>query len=402
MPAPSWNRTLAVLAIASSVAVSVIYLPQSMLTALAVDLGVAPGAASLIATAVQIGYAVGIFLFVPLADKVHPKRQVTIQSIALTAALLVSAVMPTVVAVALGFLVVGLVANIAQVLIPVASRLAPDGRRGSTTGTMVGALLVGIFGGRIVASVLVETIGWRWVVVLFAGLMLATVPFLRKVLDIEIEPSSPNAGYGGLLAGTLRLARRSPELVESAVIQFFVFATFNSFWTVMVLHLTAEPYNWTVLQAGLFGFVGLAAGFVTPLAGRLTDAYGPLRVTGVGLLLLLLASASVLVDSHIIAAFGVTLFAVTLANQSIQSANQSRVLAANPGASAQANTLFMVGVFLGGSTGAIFGPLAYQAGEMVAVAWLAVALVVASALAWAVAAARQRRLTTARSDPGSR
>jgi predicted MFS family arabinose efflux permease len=81
-----WHRTLAVLAVTASLAVSVIYLPQAMLTEMAVGLAVTPGAAGVIATAVQAGYAIGIFLFVPLADRVHPRRHITVQTIALAAA----------------------------------------------------------------------------------------------------------------------------------------------------------------------------------------------------------------------------------------------------------------------------------------------------------------------------
>jgi len=159
-----WTRRLLVLSITAAVAVSVIYLPQSLLTNLAANLGVPTSLASVVATTVQVGYALGILLLVPLADRVHPRRQVTVQSIILAAALIASALMPEVVSVAIGFLIVGLVANIAQVIIPAAGRLSPASRKGATTGTLVGALLIGIFGGRIVASLLVGAIGWRWVI----------------------------------------------------------------------------------------------------------------------------------------------------------------------------------------------------------------------------------------------
>jgi MFS family permease len=153
------------------------------------------------------------------------------------------------------------------------------------------------------------------------------------------------------------LAKRSPVLIESMMMQFFVFATFNSFWTVIVLHLTAEPYGWNVLQAGLFGFVGIAAAVVTPVFGRLIDRFGPLPVIGVSLGVLLIACLSAVFDAYLVGLFAGTLFLVTLANQSVQAANQSRVLVANPHNAAQANTLFIVGVFMGGSTGAIVGRL---------------------------------------------
>ncbi|MFL6027825.1 MAG: MFS transporter [Friedmanniella sp.] len=389
--ARSWTSRLVVLAVAGAVAVSVIYLPQSLLTNLATDLGVPAGRAGLVATAVQAGYALGILLLVPLADRVQPRRQVTVQSLLLAGALAASAALPGVPSLVLGFAVVGLVANIAQVIIPAAARMAPEGRGGATTATMVGSLSMGIFGGRILASLAVDVVGWRWVVVGFAALVLATVPFTRRALDTELELAAARVRYPQLLGSTLRLVRRSPELWQSGLMQFFVFATFNSAWTVMVLHLTDPPFGWTVRAAGLFGLVGLAAAAVTPLAGRLLDRFGPLPVSGAALTLMLVAMGTVIVDSTMLVPFASSMFLATAAGQAHQSANQNRILAANPGSAAQANTVFMFFVFLGGSAGAYLGPAAYAGGGMSRVAQLDCVLLALALLAWAWTMASSRR-----------
>jgi predicted MFS family arabinose efflux permease len=292
---------------------------------------------------------------------------------------------------AVGFAVVGLVANIAQVIIPAASRLAPPERRGTTTATIVGSLSVGIFGGRIVASLAVDALGWRWVVVGFAALLLATVPFTRRALEAELDRPAGPLRYGQLLRSTLGLVRRSPELAQSGLMQFFVFATFNSVWTVMVLHLTGPTFGWSVRAAGLFGLVGLAAALLTPLAGRLVDRFGTLPVAGGALVLMLLAMATVVVDSSTLAAFAASMFVVTAAGQAHQSAHQNRILAANPGSAAQANTVFMFFVFLGGSAGAFLGPAAYAQGGMPRVAQLCCLLVLLALGAWGWTTARTRR-----------
>jgi predicted MFS family arabinose efflux permease len=387
----AWTRTLFLFSLAAAVTVSTIYLPQPMLANLAADLGIEPTVASIVATAAQAGYALGILLLVPLADRVHPRRQVTVQSILLASALIVSSFMPVVSAAAISFFAVGLVANIPQVLIPVANRLSPPDRKGATTGALVGAILVGIFGGRIVASLLVDLIGWRLVNVLFALLVLALLPFVRHALNVEIPLEGAPRRYGRLLLSTLGLVRHSPVLVQAAAAQFFIFATFNSVWTVMVLHLTGEHYGWTVLGAGLFGAVGLAAGLLVPLAGRYIDRYGALRVSGVLLVVMLAAGASAIIDSTVIIAFAVSMFVMTWANQSVLSANQSRMMAANVGRTAQANTLFMFFVFLGGSLGAFLGPRAYDLGGMPLVAAQGSLFVIIAIGIWAASAVAARR-----------
>lgn len=391
----SWNRRLLVLSAGAAVAVSVIYLPQSLLTDMAAGLGVPPGRAGWVATAVQAGYALGILLLVPLADRVHPRRQVTVQSLLLAAALALSAVMPEVVSLALAFAVVGLVANLAQIIIPAAGRLAPEGAGGATTGTLVGFLTVGIFGGRIVSSLLVEALGWRLVTLVFAGLVLTAAPFLRRALDAELELPGTRTSYPQLLRSTVVLLRRSPELVQSGLMNFFVFATFNAIWTVMVLHLTSPPFGWSVRSAGLFGLVGLGAGLVSTFAGRLVDRFGTLPVAGAFLALMLAATASGIADSGQLVAFAITMFVVTAASQAVQGANQNRILAANPGNAAQANTGFMFLVFLGGSAGAFLGPWAYGAGGMTRVAELGCGLLLLALVVWAWTVVATRRAVAA-------
>ncbi|MCU1480324.1 MAG: transporter [Subtercola sp.] len=387
----AWTLRLAVLATTAAIAVSTIYLPQSMLTNLATSLGVAPSVASIAVTAVQVGYAVGIFLLVPLSDRIQPRRQITVQLVLLAAALLATAVMPEIVSVALGFLAVGLVANIAQLTIPAANKLAPESRSGATTATLVGALLVGIFGGRVLASILVDALGWRLVVVVFAALVLATIPFFRRALRVDVELSELGTRYGTLLLDTLKLARTSPTALQLSGMNFFAFATFNSLWTVMVLHLTGPSFGWSVAAAGLFGLVGLAAGVVTPLGGRIIDSIGAIPTAGAFLALMLLAAVSVVIDSGNVVLFGVSMFLVTLGNQIAQSANQNRVLRTNPQAPAQANTVFMVAVFFGGSVGAFLGVFAYDAGGMTAVGIQAVVLVLLALAIWLLACRAARR-----------
>lgn len=390
-PVWSWTARLAVLATVAGVAVSVIYLPQPLLTELGSSLGVSAGSASIVATTVQAGYAVGIFFFVPLADLVRPRRQISIQLVVLAATLLATAAAPGLVAVALGFVAVGLVANIAQLIIPTAGRLAPEDRKGSTTSGLVGALLIGIFGGRIAASVLGQLLGWRWVLVIFALLILLMLPLVRRALDGSLPPNAGTVSYGRLLGRTVARIASSPALRQSAVMQFFAFATFNSLWTVMVLHLTAAPFGWTVLQAGLFGFVGLVAGILTPFSGRFVDRFGATRVSGVLLVVLLMSAASIVIDARLIWLFGISVFLLTWANQSLQSANQSRVLQANADGGGQANTVFMVTVFLGGSFGAVVGPVAFGIGGMPATAAAGVVMLLVAGVIWILSARYERR-----------
>jgi len=389
-----------VLSITSGIAVSVIYLPQSLLTDISRSVGVSPSVAGLSATTIQAGYALGIFFLVPLSDRIQPRRQVTVQAVLLIAAILVSAALPSIGAIAIGFAIVGLVANIAQVILPAANRLSPPGQAGATTATLVGSWLVGIFGGRIIAGVLVQTLGWRWVLVLFAALLLAILPLARAALrDDESEPAA-RTSYRRLLSSTVTLVARSRTLRQSIAIQFFVFATFNSLWTVVVVHLTGPSVGWSLLAAGLFGFVGLAVGLFVPFIGRFVDRIGPLPFAGVALGVGLVASVTIVFDSSAVLLFGASMFFIALAQQATQSAVQSRLLATNPSAPGQANTVFMFCMFVGGAFGAFIGPWGYQHGGMRQVALQAVVFVAISLVAWGTIQFRERAMSrTSASTP---
>ncbi|WP_197379411.1 MFS transporter [Mycolicibacterium mengxianglii] len=378
-----WLRLLA-LSVACSLTVSVIYIPQSLLTSIAGDLGVSHGLASVLAAITQVGYAVGILLLVPLAARLEVRKQVTYQTLALTCTLLLAAVVPNVFAAIAAFLAVGLVANVSQVLIPAANRMSADDRRGKTNSVLVGALLVGIFGGRVVASLCTEWIGWRGTVVVSALAVAASIPSTRWALRKAPLPEGGVLTHSRLVLATLRRASSNPILVRSALTQACVLATFNALWTVMVLHLTGPELSWTLGEAGLFGLVGLVAGFFTPYAGRLIDRHGARRMTGCFLLVLLTAMMAILLTSNTPVAFGAVMFVATWANQSALSGNQVRALATDPERSAQLNTVFSFIVFLGGGIGGLLGPLMYAWHGIDAVATVGVVLVLVAIAQWSL------------------
>ena len=77
------RRPLALLALTCGVAVGNIYFPQAISPSIAAGLHVTPDAAALVVTATQFGYAAGIFLLVPLGDRL-PHRRLIVTLLGLT------------------------------------------------------------------------------------------------------------------------------------------------------------------------------------------------------------------------------------------------------------------------------------------------------------------------------
>ena len=83
-------------------------------------------------TATQLGYALGIFLFVPLGDLVNRRFLVPLALLSSTAALVICAVSPTFPVLLAALSLVGLTTVSGQILVPLAGDLAEpsgDGRR---------------------------------------------------------------------------------------------------------------------------------------------------------------------------------------------------------------------------------------------------------------------------------
>lgn len=121
-----------------------IYYAQPIISLIAPDIGMSSGSASFIVSLTQIGYALGLFFLVPLADLVE-NRRLMIATIVITIFSLVAAGLSKqpsvflVVSALIGFSSVSV-----QMLIPLAAHLAPEESRGRVVGGIMGGLLLGI------------------------------------------------------------------------------------------------------------------------------------------------------------------------------------------------------------------------------------------------------------------
>lgn len=173
--------------------------------------------------------------------------------------------------------------------------------------------------------------------------------------------------------------------------QFCTFAAFNAAWTALTLHLT-NHFGWSTGQAGLFGLVGLAAGLLTPLAGKQTDRRGALPVVGICLALGALAAVLLATAGSTLAGLALAMFALTIATQCAQVAHQTRIFADIPHARSSANTLYMFATFLGGSAGAQTGTTIYAHGGLPHLSILIILLITTALLGYVHALRRARRI----------
>jgi predicted MFS family arabinose efflux permease len=359
------RAAILIFAIACGVCVANVYFPQALSPLIARQLHAAPATAALLVTATQLGYAAGLYLLVPLGDRVRP-RLLIVTLIILTAAGLVGAgTAPTLAVLLVAGTAVGVTTVVPQILLPMAAGLVPDQRRGAVTGTLLSGLLGGILLARTFSGALGGWLDWRAPYLVAAVLMVILAFVLTRVLPVTSPPNREH--YGALLAAPVRLLRAEPDLRRSCVYQALMFGTFSAAWTAIALLLTGPSYGLSTQAVGVFALIGAGAVLVTPVAGRRIDRVGPDRISlvsftgGLGsAAILALAALPALHGAGSLILLGAGMLLLDVAVQCGQVANQARIFGLPGAARARRNTAYMTCTFLGGSAGSWLGVRAYS------------------------------------------
>ncbi|MFG2128655.1 MFS transporter [Streptomyces sp. NPDC048751] len=370
-----------VMALACGVTVANAYFPQALTPLISRSLVVSDGTATTLATLTQLGYAVGIFLLVPLGDRLPRRPLITVLLTVTSVALLTAGLAPGIGLLLAAGTLVGLATVVPQVLLPMAAGLVAPERRGSVIGTLQAGLIGGILLARAFGGVLGEHLGWR-APYLVAALLTA---LLAVVLGAALPTTVPAVrdGYPGLLADTLRLLRTEKELRRSVLFQVTVFGGFSAAWTAVALLVTGPRYGMGTQAVGVLALVGAGSLFLAPSAGKWVDRYGPDRVN-LWCVVAGVAAAGVLAAGALggvvgIVALAAGLLLIDVAVQCGQVANQARIFALRPEIHSRLNTGYMTCSFLGASAGSWLGTRAYTH-----LGWWAVCALIALAVASAV------------------
>ena len=367
------------LGLACAVGVSTIYYNQPLLLEMAKTYHASEGRTGFVSVATQVGYAFGMLLFVPLGDVLERRGLMMKMYGAVAVALLLVAAAPTLKLLILASALIGLLASVTHIALPIAPDLASHEQRGRAIGIVMTGLLLGILLARTFAGWVSHIHGWRWVFVIAAVMNAAFVPLLWK--KMPLLPPKQALGYGQAMRSLWTLYRTQPLLRESCTLGALVFASFSCFWTTLAF-LLATRYGLGAGVAGTFGLVGAAGALVAPMAGRFADKRGSRWVISLGTALL--AASYVLlwaqerlpggVAVHLVAiAAGVVILDVGA--QMTQVANQTRIFGLVPGARSRLNTVYMTMYFAGAAVGSALATVAWQRWQWNGVCALALLLI---------------------------
>ncbi len=396
------QRLIPLLGMACGVTVSALYFNQPLLIDMARTLHVTEARMSHVAVAAQVGYALGLLLFVPLGDVLERRSLIGKMIAGLIIAMLLCAAAPGLGCMVLATALVGITAAVTHVMLPIAPELATPANAGRAVGSVMTGLLLGILLGRTFSGWIAEWLNWRAVFLIASVLCAGLALFLRRALPV-LPPHTPLA-YTHAVRSLWTLVRTQPLLVESATIGGLVFASFSCFWTTLVFLLASPRYHLGAGVAGSFGILGAIGASVAPIAGRLADRHGSRWVLSVGLTLLVLSWGITWVLGYHIAGLIVGVLLMDAGAQTCQVGNQTRIfaLAHCPGtafgARSRINTVYMTTYFAFGALGSFLSAHVWERWQWPGVCSLALLLLLLAAGRHSLGSLRARRRRIAGED----
>ncbi|WP_343668903.1 MFS transporter [Chitinophaga sp.] len=343
----------AFMAACTGLIVANIYYCQPLIVLIAKEWGLKESAAGRVTYLTQIGYALGLLLLVPLGDILERKKQILATTLVAIGALLLAATAQNFIVLQAASLLIGISSVVPQLILPLAAHLAPDHKRGSIIGMIMGGLLIGILASRSVSGSVGALWGWREMYYIAAGIC-AVLLVLMYFRFPESQPTL-KSNYGELMRTVAHYARTHPRLREASVMNALSFAVLSAFWVTMVLFLSNAPFKYSSAQIGLFGIAGAAGALAAPLVGKMSDGRDPRRNIIIGLVLELLSFGAFYFTGSNIILLLVGIVLVDVGHQSIMVTNQTIIYALKPEARNRFNTVYMTTTFIGGAAGSAIG-----------------------------------------------
>ena len=341
------------MAIATGLIVANLYYCQPLVILIAKEFFIAEEQAATITYLTQAGYAIGMFIMVPLGDKLERKKQIQYTTFAAIIALIIAATSRSFLMLQIASFLIGAFSIVPQLILPLAASLATPEQRGKVIGTIMSGLLVGILISRTVSGFVGLWIGWRGMFWIAALLCLLIMLVIQKKFPVN-RPNFKGT-YSQLFNSMFTLIKEQKMLREATLINAVSFAQFGAFWTTMVLLLSEAPFNYNSATIGLFGIVGASGALAAPLVGKLGDKGNPRKVIGYGCVLLVLSFIVFYFSAESLVGILIGIVFIDVGLQAIHISNQTRIYALLPEARNRMNTIFMSFSFLGTALGSAFG-----------------------------------------------
>ncbi|WP_413511912.1 MFS transporter [Myroides odoratus] len=330
-----------------------LYYCQPLIPLIAEEFKVSEASAGTLTYLTQAGYAVGMFLMIPLGDLLERKKQIIWTTVFACVALSLTASVTNFFWLQVISFILGATSIVPQLVLPMAASLASEEQRGKVIGTVVSGLLLGILFSRTLSGIVGMWLGWRgmfWIATAIGLLLVIMIQF-----RLPLNKPTYQGTISSLYASLFRLIKEQPVLREATWITSLAFAQFGAFWTTMVLLLHNQPFGYDSAWIGSFGLIGACGAFAAPLVGKIGGAGGAQKLILYGIGMTFLSFVVFALSSTSIVGIIIGIILIDLGLQTIHVSNQTRIYSLLPEARNRLNTVYMSFSFLGTAFGSAFG-----------------------------------------------
>lgn len=179
---PMTRSLIVLMAAACGLSAANLYYSQPLLADIARDLDSSIREIGFIPMFTQVGYALGMLLFIPLGDMIERRRLILIMLSAVAIALSSTAIARNLAWLIVSSLLVGVTTIVPQLLVPLAAQMAEPTARWRVVGSVMSGLLIGILLARTISGFVGAQLGWRAMYWVAAALMILLTLLLAMLL----------------------------------------------------------------------------------------------------------------------------------------------------------------------------------------------------------------------------
>ncbi len=243
------------------------YFNQPLIYSIAQDLNILPEQAGFTVVLSQIGYTLGLCLFVPLGD-LFEKRAYICGLMVLTALSLMGLAASQQITTLYTFTLLAAFCSIStQILIPFAASLFNRQKSAEVLGWLMSGVLIGILFARTLSGLISTLWSWHMVywlsgccILLFSILMWFQLPQSKSNLPLQ-----PLQIYQSLW----HWVKTEPRLLRRSLIGALSFGMLSILFTTMSFILAEAPYYFNDFEIGLMGIIGVVGIWASQWTGKM-------------------------------------------------------------------------------------------------------------------------------------
>ena len=324
---------------------------------------VSPAQIGLVPALNQVALALGIFLLLPLGDRISNRTLALVLAACQTLALVVMALALSFWLFVAASTFLGFVTIVPYLLPAYASKRVPPERLGKVTGLLTVGIIVAILIARVGAGLVAEVIDWHgvyWIAAAMMAAMTCAIPFVMEGRAKSDKPP-PQESYFALVGSTVTLMARYPRVLLSGAIQALNFGIFLNIWLGLAFHLTSPEMGYGTDTVGYLAAIAVVSIVATPRLSSWADKVGPFKarftlsiLQAVGVLLYWPTGSSLWL-------LLIPLIITNIVGPSIDVAGRMTFLSLAPDIRTRLMTGYIILMFIGAGIASWAAPVAYDA-----------------------------------------